>query len=113
MPLFETTVGRVEKWTKQGDVKNLLKALKSDNGAVQQAAAEGLGKLGGNEVLDHCRSMANNPDQRQRWLVSLILGAIATPPAMEILASVEDPSDKMTRLIAKKTMDPRSKKPEV
>jgi len=93
MGLFSTTLEKVERWTGERNVKKLLGCLTSSDAAVRRAATEGLGKIGGPEVIEYCRKNAQNPDDKTRWHVTQVLGQIGSPEAMAILGTVKSPGD--------------------
>lgn len=93
MPLFETTISKVENWTATKNVKKLFGALSSADAVVQRAAAEGLSRIRTPEVLQYCRANAMDTNPKVRWHITQILGLIGTSEAMKILETVEDPTD--------------------
>ena len=99
MGIFKPSVNQIEKWKEQKNVKKLLGGLSIQDYAIQQAAAEALSKIGGQEVLDYCKEKAKDFDPKIRWLISLILGGIGTPQAMKILGTVEDPTETLSQRI--------------
>lgn len=105
MGLFGPTPEKVEKWVQARKVKKLIGALNSDDAIVVRMAAEGLGKVGGSEVLQYCKDNAANENKDVRWQITKILGLIGSPAAMEILGTVQDPIDAIGRRVKKAQSD--------
>ena len=102
MGLFGPTPEKIEKWISKGSVDKLVKYLSSEDAIIKQMSVEGLAKIGGPKVLSYCKSNANSMDDQVRWQVTKILGLIGTKQAMDILATVEDPGDRIARKHKKK-----------
>ncbi|MCZ7582349.1 MAG: HEAT repeat domain-containing protein [Deltaproteobacteria bacterium] len=92
MSIFGVSAEKVEKWTQDGNAKKLLGALKSDDAVIRRLAAEGLAKVGGEDVLAYCKKNAQDPDKNVRWHITQILAMMGTPEAVRILAEVKDPT---------------------
>lgn len=97
MSLFGPSPEKIEKWTEQKNASKLLSCLSSDDATMRRLAAEGLGKVGGPEVLEYCKSNARNSDHNVRWHISQILGLMGTPEAMKIMQDVMDPTEAIKR----------------
>jgi HEAT repeat protein len=93
MALFGASPEKVEKWIAKGNVKKLIGALTSEDAVIRRMTAEGLGKIGGPEVLEYCRENAVSSNQEIRWSITQILGIIGSPEAVKILETVRDPAE--------------------
>ena len=102
MALFGPTSEKVEKWVATGKINKLIGALQSSDAVIRRLAAEGLGKIGGPQVLDFCKENASSMDENVRWHITQILGLIGTPEAMKILETVQNPAEKIGMGAAKK-----------
>jgi HEAT repeat protein len=102
MGLFGASPEKIEKWTEKGNIKKLIGVLNSDDAALKRMASDAMGKIGGQDVLDYCKENSENADDKVRWHVTQILGNIGTKEAMDILSTVNDPLNKMTKRLKDK-----------
>jgi HEAT repeat protein len=112
MSLFGVSAKKVSKWVEDRDTKKLFGALEADDIIIRQAAAQGLAKIGGPEVLDFCRANARSDKKEIRWQVTQILATIGTPEAAKIMDTVEDPVDSLMANVKKKDGSARPPKRE-
>lgn len=101
MALFATTPDKVQKWIDQGNAKKLIAALSSPDAVVRRLSAEGLGRIGGSEVMDYCKKNITNMDDTVRWHVTQILGLIGTPDAIKLMEMSGHPTDVIREKIKK------------
>lgn len=97
MALFGPTPEKVAKWVDKKNVNKLIGALTSEDAMVRRKSAEGLGMIGGHEVLQFCKKNARNENKQVRWAITQILGMIGTPEAIQVMDSVMDPTDAVRR----------------
>jgi HEAT repeat protein len=91
MKLFATTPQKVENWIAEKSVKKLLKSIDSSDPIIRRMVAEGLGIIGGPEVLKFCKDNARSDSSKLRWTITQILAQIGTPEALGVMETVEDP----------------------